>query len=56
MTFIQTIFHSVFHHGDTSVTLDAEVENAVFDLQKTTRANIATTRLLDDVLDRAAAD
>lgn len=55
MTFIQAILHSVFHpHADEGVTIDAEVENAVFDLKQSTRANIATTKLLDSLLERSA--
>lgn len=52
MSFIATIFAVIFPHPDAAVTVEARVENADFDLQQATQVNIATTKLLDDLLHR----
>lgn len=57
MTFIETMLHSFFPKFRCAhITTEAQVENAVFDLKQETRANIATTKLLDSVLQRSAAN
>lgn len=54
MSFIATIFAVIFPHPDAAVTIEARVENASYDLKQATRANIATTKLLDNLLHRSA--
>jgi hypothetical protein len=55
MNLLQAVFLAVFHRQDVSVTVDARVENAVFDLKRAAEVNVATTKLLDDLLHHTAS-
>lgn len=57
MTIISAMINTIFRREDLSrIPVEARVENAVFDLKKTTRANIATTKLLEETLQRSATN